>query len=87
MEMTVHINTLDRVTQVWIQDETRRTGASVEQVIARLIQRGVAIERQAARVQRYHDVDHLAGTWSAEEADTFRSTLADFAQIEPGLWR
>jgi hypothetical protein len=87
LEITLNMDLFHRVTRVWIHDEARRTGASVETVIERLIQRGIAVERQAARVQRYDNLDHLAGTWSAEEADAFRVATADFTQIDTTLWR
>jgi len=87
MDITLRMTTLDVATRAWIQDEARRTGASVEAVVERLIQRGVAAERQAARAQRHHDLDELAGTWSAEEVDAFRTVMPDFAQIDSALWQ
>jgi hypothetical protein len=87
MEITLNMNALDSVTRDWIQDEARRTGASVEEVIERLIKRGITAERQAARAQRYHDLDNLAGIWNAEEADAFRAATTDFAQIDTTLWQ
>lgn len=87
MDITLDLATFDVATRTWIQDEARRTGTSLEVVIARLIKRGVDVERQAARAQRFHDLDSLAGTWSAEEADAFRAATADFDQIDPALWR
>jgi len=87
MDVTLNLTALDEATRTWLQDEARRTGTSVELVIERLIQRSVARERQAARAQRFHDLDGLAGTWSAEEADAFRTATADFAQTDPELWR
>jgi len=50
-----------------------------------LLQRGVAAERQVERAQRFHDLDSLAGTWSAEEVDAFRAAT-HFTQIDPTLW-
>lgn len=85
MDVTLHMTSFDAATRAWIQAEVRRTGATVEAVIERLVQRGVAAERQESRGQRFHDLDELAGTWSAEEADDFRSAVADFAQIDPTL--
>ena len=87
MDIMVHISTLDTATRTWIQHEAQRTGTSLEAVIARLIQRGVLAERQAARAQRFHDLDRLAGTWSDAEAAAFRVATADFAQIDPALWQ
>lgn len=87
MDITLNLDIMDAATRAWIQDEARRTNTSVEVVLERLIQRGLAAERQEARAQRYHDLDRLAGTWSADEADAFRAATADFEQIDPALWR
>lgn len=87
MDMTFHMHILDTVTRAWIQDEAQRTGSSLESVVARLIQRGIVAERQAAHPQRYHDLDVLAGTWTSEEAEAFRRVTTDFAQIESALWQ
>ena len=87
MDVTLNLTALDAATRTWLQDEARRAGTSVELVIERLIQRSVAQERQAARAQRFHDLDGLAGTWSTEEADEFRVATADFTQTDPDLWR
>ncbi len=34
----------------------------------------------------YHDLDDLAGTWSAEEAESFETVIADFEKIDEHLW-
>lgn len=33
----------------------------------------------------HHDLDHLAGTWSAEEAEHFLAAIADMRQCDEGL--
>jgi len=35
----------------------------------------------------HHDLDHLAGTWSDEEAAEFDAALAEQRKIDPELWR
>jgi hypothetical protein len=87
MDITLNIDVLGASTRTWIEDEARRTGKSVEAVIEYLIQRGVAVERQASLPQRFHDLDRLAGTWSVEEADAFQAATTDFSQIDETLWR
>ena len=87
MEITLNMDALDGVTRNWIQDEARRTGASVEEDIERLIKRGITAERRSAQAQRYHDLDKLAGTWGSEDADAFRLATADFARIDESLWQ
>lgn len=34
----------------------------------------------------HHDLDHLAGTWSEEEAAAFEAALAEQRRVDPELW-
>jgi hypothetical protein len=36
---------------------------------------------------RYHDLDHLAGTWTKEEAAAFDKLIAEQRTIDPDLWK
>jgi hypothetical protein len=87
MDQTITITQLDVIATEWIQQEAQLTGMSIEAVVRQLIYRGIEVERQKNRGQRHHDLDHLAGTWSAEEADQFRSAIADLDQIDTALWQ
>lgn len=78
---------LDNTVTEWIEQEAQRTGMPVDEVVRRLIYRGLEVERQKARRQRYHDLDALAGTWGPEEADEFRHAITDLNQIDPNLWQ
>lgn len=81
------ITHLDRTATEWIEQEAQRTGMPIETVARRLIYRGLEVERQQARRQRYHDLDALAGTWSTEEVDEFRHAIADLSHVDPTLWQ
>jgi predicted transcriptional regulator len=35
----------------------------------------------------YDDLDHLAGTWSAEEAAEFDRAMEDFERVDSELWK
>lgn len=35
----------------------------------------------------HHDLDALAGTWSAGDAQAFNNAVAPFEQIDDALWR
>lgn len=86
MGQPLTITQLDRMATEWIEREAQRTGMPVESVVRQLIYRGLEVERQRAGQQRYHDLDALAGTWGAEEADEFRRAIAYFDQIDEVLW-
>ena len=87
MDQPLTIAELDNTATEWIEQEAQRTGMPVEVIVRQLIYRGLEVERQKARRQRYHDLDALAGTWSAEEAEEFNHAVADFNQIDPSIWQ
>ena len=35
----------------------------------------------------HHDLDHLAGSWSAKEAEEFKENTLFFEQIDKELWK
>jgi hypothetical protein len=87
MDITLRLSTFDDATLAWMQAEARRTGLSLEAVVERLVQRGIAAERQAAHSPPFHDLDALAGTWSAEQAAEFEAAIADFERVDSTLWK
>lgn len=45
-------------------------------------------ERQQPNKRKtYHDLDHLAGTWSNQEADAFAAALKGQRTIDPEDWK
>ena len=44
------------------------------------------IPPQLQAIIEHHDLDHLAGTWSPEEAREFEAALTEQRQIDPELW-
>lgn len=87
MTQSLTITQLDQTATEWIEQEAQRTGVPVEVVARQLIYRGLEAIRQKAQPQRYHDLDALAGTWNADEADEFRHATADLSQLDTSLWQ
>jgi len=54
-------------------------------VSERIREEGLPISEKAAG-QYHDDLDHLAGTWSDEEAAEFDAALAEQRKIDPELW-
>jgi hypothetical protein len=60
------------------------------------VQRGVSVSRLAAEtlterfaggaLPRYHDLDALAGTWSAEDLRKFEEAIEPLTRIDEQLW-
>jgi hypothetical protein len=68
------------------RDKTAVTEAESASVPERIPEEGLPISQKAAG-QYHDDLDHLAGTWSDEEAAEFDAALAEQRKIEPELWK
>jgi len=45
-----------------------------------------ALKEAARKGKTNHNLDHLAGTWSEEDAREFEEATADFGQIDEEMW-
>jgi len=76
------IPTLDETTAARLHEEAERRHLSLEELAAQLLREGLGLKRP------YHDLDHLAGTWTAEEADAFDQRIEEmFEQVDEEAWR
>ena len=66
-----------------LKQEAKRLGTSVNVLILKMIERslGVSYEKTA-----FHDLDHLAGSWSNTEAKAFEANTKPFEKIDKELW-
>jgi plasmid stability protein len=66
-----------------IRQRAGKDGLSLNKTVLRMLEEAAS---QRAGRELHHDLDHLAGTWSAEEAAAFEAALAEQRRIDPGLW-
>ncbi len=68
--------------------EADRKGVSLNKAIIALLERsvGTKVTEKKKRVL-YHDLDHLAGLWSREEAASFDKTLKARRKVDAELWK
>ena len=78
---------VDDATTSRLKAEASRQGMSVNAFLLRLIRQQLDLSAPCIAPRQYHDLDHLAGTWSAAETSEFLHTVADFNAIDPELWR
>ena len=71
-----------------VRKEAERKGVSLNKAIIALLERsvGTKVPQKKKRVS-YHDLDHLAGLWSREEAVPFDKTLKAQRKVEAELWK
>jgi hypothetical protein len=63
-------------------------GISLNQAALRLLNRGAGLDRPApAQNVVGHSLDHLIGTWTAEEAAAVERAAADFEDVDEAMWQ
>ncbi len=70
-----------------IQKRAKEQRTSVNKAVIGLLEESVGARPTATKQVRYHDLDHLAGTWSKEEAEAFEKLIAEQRTIDPELWK
>jgi hypothetical protein len=68
-----------------IQRRAGADGLSLNKTVLRMLEEAAG-QRTSSRRELHHDLDHLAGTWSDEEAESFDAALAEQRRIDPELW-
>lgn len=72
-----------------LQDAIRKRagtyGLSLNKTVIRMLEEAAG-QRTSAVPTLYHDLDHLAGTWSAAEAAAFEASLAEQRSVDPEIW-
>ena len=66
-----------------LKREAKRLHISVNILILQMIERGLGITRQKIV---YHDLDHLAGSWSSGDEKHFQDNTQYFEKIDKDLW-
>ncbi len=68
---------------VILKREAKRLHTSVNVLIIKMIERGLGF---TAEKSAYHDLDHLAGSWSSAEEKAFKEDIKPFEQIDKEIW-
>ena len=77
---------IDDQTTKALKEKAKREGSSVNAVTLRLLRESLGVEKIKRNVV-YQDLDHLAGTWSAEEASEFERNTAVFEKVDEDIWK
>ena len=68
-----------------IQKKAAQKQISVNKAVLELLEERVGILEGRKRTL-HHDLDDLAGTWSAREAKAFEKRIESPRRIDPSLW-
>lgn len=83
---TMTLRGIDETVAGALKEKARREDTSVNAVMLRILKESLGIEKKK-RGATYDDLDHLAGTWSAEDAAEFENATAVFEKVDEDLWK
>jgi plasmid stability protein len=69
-----------------IQKRAQEKKMSINKAVVSLLEDAISGSVRKPK-KLYHDLDHLAGTWTAGEAKRFNQALAEQRKIDPEMWR
>ena len=71
-----------------IRDLACREEISLNRAVLRLLRRGAGLGERDSRANTVGDsLDHLIGTWTAEEAAELNRALEDLSRVDEAKWR
>ena len=59
---------------------------SINKVVAGVLEEGLGLTGRRRNVV-HHDLDHVIGSWTRQQADQFERTLTAQRQIDRDLWK
>ena len=83
------IRGVDDNLQQLLRREAARRSQSINRYVLSLLRQatGMSNAAQAEPQEEFHDLDHLAGTWTEQESTEFEAQLAAQRGIDDDLWR
>ena len=89
MSKQLTIRGVNQELDVALKQEAERRGTSVNRTVIQLLKEAMGVNGNGVTAvfsRTYHDVDHLAGTWSEVDAVAFEPQLLAQRAIDDELW-
>jgi phosphopantetheinyl transferase (holo-ACP synthase) len=83
---TMSIRGLDDQALARLKNQAEQEGSSLNSLVLRLLH-GTGTPVQANVLKKFDDLNALAGTWSAKEAQAFERNTAAFSEVDAALWK
>lgn len=68
-----------------IEKKAQEAGTSLSGAVLALLELATGVGKKGR--ERHHDLDHFAGSWTAEQARAFDESLAKQRAIDKELWK
>jgi hypothetical protein len=82
MELVINFQDADKPLVQQLHEQAAQRNISLDALVLDLVRLGLIISQSKSRLQTYHDLDDLAGTWSEQDAEAFERVIADFAVVD-----
>lgn len=69
-----------------LKQKAKEEKISINSLILLVVEEGIGFKPKKKK-KIYHDLDHLAGTWSEQECKEFEENTQYFEQIDKDLWQ
>jgi len=77
---------IDETTATALKEKARQEQTSVNSVTLKILKEALGVEKKKRNVI-HNDLNHLAGTWSAQEEEEFSQNTAGFETIDEDMWK
>jgi len=79
---------VDPVLDRRLRGEAEERGASLNRTALALLRESLGLQAENTKSERtYHDLDHLIGGWTDEEAADFEDRLGQVRRVDPEMWQ
>jgi hypothetical protein len=84
---TMSVRGVDEKVLSRLKIQAEQEGSSVNSLVVRLLHDNNSSKRKPRTLQKYDDLDALAGTWNSQQARAFDRNTAPFSEVDPALWK
>jgi plasmid stability protein len=85
MMTAITVRNIPQKLQEVIKRRADADGLSLNKTVIRMLEEAAG-QRTTTGRELHRDLDHLAGTWSDEQAAAFEAALAEQRRVDPELW-
>jgi hypothetical protein len=83
---TMTVRGIDTEVAKLLKDQANSEGISVNALLLKMVKESLGIEKKK-RTKIYHDLDHLAGTWSEKDFKEFQKNVEYLEKVDKELWK
>ena len=83
---TMTVRGIDTEVAKLLKDQANSEGISVNALLLKMVKESLGVEKKR-RTKIYHDLDHLAGTWSEKDLKEFQENIEYLEKVDKEIWK